>query len=170
MVIYVPGTEETDQKKQNMSLQQLGAAASTLQTSVTTNTADIATNAAAIAAFSSAWSAYTPSSAFATPGTSVMGAANGRWKQIGKTVFFSADCTVTTVGTGAGAWIIGLPTATTAGQVVGASGKEVITSGFLLSISTASTTTVSVNKYDNTSIALLGNGSRVAFVGVYEAA
>ncbi len=36
MVIYVPGTEETDQKKQNISLQQLGAATSTLQTSAAT--------------------------------------------------------------------------------------------------------------------------------------
>lgn len=34
MVIYVPGTEETDPKKQNMALQQLGGATSTLQTSV----------------------------------------------------------------------------------------------------------------------------------------
>lgn len=36
MVIYVPGTDETDSKKQNMSLQQLGGATSTLQTSVAT--------------------------------------------------------------------------------------------------------------------------------------
>lgn len=37
MVIFVPGTEETDQKKQNMSLQQLGAAVSALQTSDSTH-------------------------------------------------------------------------------------------------------------------------------------
>lgn len=42
MVIFVPGTEETDPKKQNMSLQQLGSATSALQTSNTTNTANIA--------------------------------------------------------------------------------------------------------------------------------
>lgn len=45
MVIYVPGTEETDQKKQNMSLQQLGAAVSALQTSLTSSLgADVALN------------------------------------------------------------------------------------------------------------------------------
>lgn len=35
MAVYVPGTEETDQKKQNMSLQQLGAALSSLQSAAT---------------------------------------------------------------------------------------------------------------------------------------
>ncbi len=48
--IYVPGTEETDPKKQNMALQQLGAAAKTIGDTVATNTTNIATNTAAIAA------------------------------------------------------------------------------------------------------------------------
>lgn len=43
MVIYVPGTEETDPKKQNMSLQQLGGATSTLQTTVAGHTATLLT-------------------------------------------------------------------------------------------------------------------------------
>lgn len=34
MVIFVPGTEETDPKKQNMSLQQLGSAVSTTQSNI----------------------------------------------------------------------------------------------------------------------------------------
>lgn len=42
MALYVPGTEETDPKKQNQSLQLIGAA-------TTTNTTDIATNTSAIA-------------------------------------------------------------------------------------------------------------------------
>lgn len=49
MVIFAPGTLETDPKKQNMALQQLGGATSALQTSVATNTANIATNTANIA-------------------------------------------------------------------------------------------------------------------------
>lgn len=117
-----------------------------------------------------AWTTYTPTSAFGTPGTSVMGTAIGRWKQIGKTVFFSADCTVTTVGTGTGNWNVGLPTATQAGIVVGASGKEVATLGVMLGVKGATTLSVDVTKYDNTSIALGGNGSRIIFLGTYEAA
>lgn len=46
MALYVPGTEETDPKKQNQSLQLLGGA-------ITTNTTDIATNTSAIATINS---------------------------------------------------------------------------------------------------------------------
>ncbi len=42
MVTYVPGTEETDPKKQNMSLQQIGPKLDTAIANVATNTADIA--------------------------------------------------------------------------------------------------------------------------------
>jgi hypothetical protein len=49
MVLYVPGTEETDPKKQNMSLQQIGSAATTNATNTATNTANIATNTTNIA-------------------------------------------------------------------------------------------------------------------------
>lgn len=35
MAVYVPGTEETDQKKQNMSLQQLGKAVAAIQSATT---------------------------------------------------------------------------------------------------------------------------------------
>lgn len=45
---YVPGTEETDPKKQNMSLQALGGAISTNTTNIATNTTNIATNTASI--------------------------------------------------------------------------------------------------------------------------
>jgi hypothetical protein len=115
-----------------------------------------------------AWVAYTPSSALSTPGTSVMGTPNGHWKQIGKTVFFSIDAAITTVGTGTGSWLLGLPTASTAPNIVGASGKEVATLGALLSIQGNTTTTISVLKYDNTSLALGGNGTRVQLLGTYE--
>lgn len=42
MALYVPGTEETDPKKQNQSLQLLGGAISALQTSLTALQADYA--------------------------------------------------------------------------------------------------------------------------------
>lgn len=117
-----------------------------------------------------AWTTYTPSSAFQTPGTSVMGASLGRFKQMGKTVWFSVDCTVTTVGTATGAWFIGLPvTAGGPGTVVGASGKEVITLGVLLSVG-GGATTITVQKFDNTSLTAGGNGTRVQIGGTFEAA
>ena len=54
MVIYVPGTEETDPKKQNMSLQAIAATATTTAASTATNTTNIASNTAAIAALNAA--------------------------------------------------------------------------------------------------------------------
>lgn len=48
--LFVPGTEETDQKKQNQSLQLLGGAISTNTTDIATNTAAIATLTATLAA------------------------------------------------------------------------------------------------------------------------
>lgn len=116
-----------------------------------------------------AWSAYSPTCVFSTPGTSVIGTIIGRFKQIGKTTFFSADCTVTTVGTGTGNLVISLPAANTLHTIVGASGKEVVTTGKLLAIQGTGSTTVNVTNFDNTSIATDGNGSRVQLLGTYEA-
>jgi hypothetical protein len=47
-MVYAPGTLETDQKKQNMALQQQASAITTATTNIATNTANIATNTAAI--------------------------------------------------------------------------------------------------------------------------
>ncbi len=41
-MVYVPGTEERDPKKQNVSLQELGRAAESLESDVAANTAAIA--------------------------------------------------------------------------------------------------------------------------------
>lgn len=49
MTVYVPGTGETDSKKQNMSLQALGAAQAVDEANIATNTTNIATNTASIA-------------------------------------------------------------------------------------------------------------------------
>lgn len=68
MVLYVPGTEETDPKKQNMSLQQLGGGLTTATTNIATNTANIATNTTNIA------SHQTVLTNLATPLTNVLSA------------------------------------------------------------------------------------------------
>lgn len=52
--LYVPPTEESDHKKQNMSLQLIGGATSTNTTNIATNTASITTNTSAITALQTA--------------------------------------------------------------------------------------------------------------------
>lgn len=49
-MVYAPGTQETDPKKQNRSLQANAAATATNTTNIATNTSGIAANTAAIAA------------------------------------------------------------------------------------------------------------------------
>lgn len=130
-----------------------------------------ATTINAVSLDNNAWTTYTPTSAWSTPGTSVMGASNGRFKQIGKLVWFTADCTCTTVGTGTGSWNVGLPTASFSSSFIPVvTGKEVITLGVLVAVGGLTTTVISVNKFDNTSLALGGNGTRINIGGFYEAA
>jgi hypothetical protein len=57
---YVPGTEEKDQKKVIMSLQQTAGATATNTTDIATNTADIATNTADIATLNAAVAGLNP--------------------------------------------------------------------------------------------------------------
>ncbi len=55
-----------------------------------------------------AWTAYTPT-VTATTGTFTTVSAVGNYKQIGKTVFFAAEITITTIGTAAGRMKVSLP-------------------------------------------------------------
>lgn len=73
--LYVPGTEETDPKKQNQSLQLIGGKTTENTTAIATNTADIATSAAAIAANTAAIAAITTPTA-ATKANQVAGTSN----------------------------------------------------------------------------------------------
>ena len=61
-----------------------------------------------------AWVTYTPTLAAGT-GTPTTTATQGRYKQIGKTVFAQFFVTVTTVGTAAGQMQVGLPVTVVAG-------------------------------------------------------
>lgn len=104
--LYVPPTGETDQKKQNQSIQLIGGILTTAvtntatnTTNIATNTTNIATNTASIAAHEAAWTAYTPTVS-ALAGTYTTSSASGKYLAIGKTVHLSVTVTITTVGTG----------------------------------------------------------------------
>lgn len=139
MVIYVPGTEETDQKKQNMSLQQLGTA---------------------IADIYGAWIAYTPT---ITPqGGAFTGAtivASGRYKKIGKTVLLQADVLLTALGSGVptGGLRISIPFTAAAFNFAGYS-REVLLTGKSGSANViANGTTLDARDADNATYISAGN-------------
>lgn len=71
MTYYVPGTEETDQKKVIMSLQQTAGNTATNTTNIATNTANIATNTANIATNTATLAALTGSKITAALGANV---------------------------------------------------------------------------------------------------
>lgn len=116
----------------------------------------------------SAWTAYTPTFSAAS-GTITTAAAAGRWKQIGKTVNFTARLIITTNGTGAVAINLGLPTAAQGIDpgfyVVGR--ENGVTGGFLIGYF-SSTTNVQIF---TTALAYPGqNSAIIAISGSYEGA
>lgn len=70
----------------------------------------VVANIAAIAAINAAWTAWTPTITAST-GTITTKSAVARFKQIGKTVFFSADITITNAGSGTDFLVITVPVA-----------------------------------------------------------
>lgn len=194
MVFYAPGTEETDLKRVIMSLQQLGAAVTLLQSSVAANTAAIATNtgniatntagiaantasiaanAANIATINSAWSTWTPTYTWGTVGgTPATFTTNlARYKQVGKLVTFQLDVTMSAVGAGNGAGLVfSIPATATSTSLVIGSGKEKNITGKLLALEKNSTTTGYLVFADGTSPITAGAGSRFQFGGTLEAA
>lgn len=121
-----------------------------------------------------AWNPYTPtfsagSGSFATGGSAPV--ASGRYKQIGKTVWFTAKLVVGAagVGTAATSTIISLPV--TASQTTGCypTGRENQTSGSLLS-GWQQTSTTNVTFTTNASGFASGNNTTCEIAGTYEAA
>jgi hypothetical protein len=91
-----------------------------------------------VAALETAWVSYTPTIS-ASSGTITTSSGSGRYKQIGKTVYFQATATITTNGTGAGNLIITLPIAAQAANRFFGSGRD-STSGALCVWYNSSTT------------------------------
>lgn len=174
MVIYVPGTEETDPKKQNISLQQLGRTATSLQTSVATNTSNIATNTSGIAtnlasinAMKAAWTTYTPT---VTAGSGTFGSvsATGAYLLTGKTVLFAVTVTITTVGTASGTIVVSLPTGTAKRAAMIPVGETALAGTIGVGRIAAGATSMVIIRYDVGS--LISAGHVVTGSGVYEIA
>lgn len=123
-----------------------------------------------------AWATWTPtftmSTVGGTPITAAVSGTGARFKQIGKTVYFTLDATISNIGVGnAGAFLFTLPvTAFNASVVVVGTGKEPVVTGKLLSMSSNSATQGSIVFYDNTGLITGGNGVRPQCGGFYEAA
>jgi hypothetical protein len=181
MATYVPGTLESDPKKLVMSLQQIGprldgavSDIATNTTNIATNTINIATNTTNIATlqtktsgYESAWTAYTPTiDAAAGSFTTVSGV--GRYKQIGKTVFFTVTITITTNGT-ASSWVRAtLPNSTTAAANFSLSGRDDTAGIELHARITSGATRADIFKIDGTYPG--ADGKTLFLSGVYEAA
>jgi hypothetical protein len=180
-MVYAPGTLETDQKKQNMALQQQASAITsatadiatnaaniaTNAANIATNTANIATNTASIAAMQAAWTAYTPTVS-ATSGTLTSASASGRYLAIGKTVFVTISITITTNGTGATAVQATLPVNASTSLNQSLVGRENSATGKMLQgrILAASNTVVGILNYDNSYPGV--DGALLNISGVYE--
>jgi hypothetical protein len=118
-----------------------------------------------VSGYESAWTAYTPNVTSGT-GTFTSVAASGRYKQNGKTVHFTVNVTITTNGTAAGSVVVGLPVTAFGNGVF--CGRENGLTGFGLSVTIASSTTLLIQKYDATYLG--GNGAILAVSGTYDAA
>lgn len=129
----------------------------------------IGTNGAVTCATpSGAWTTYTPTCASNTGTITTFGAVTGQYLQIGKMVYFTARCDITTNGTGAGFIKIGLPfTAATNADFIGA-GTEASVSGKTVqaNILTGSPTNANVFFYDGTYPG--ANSAKIRITGFYE--
>lgn len=113
-----------------------------------------------------AWTSYTPTFACSS-GTPTTTTNVGRYKQIGKSIFFTADITITTVGTCAGTLFIGIPATSGTVKYGGVSGIEVgVNNKSITGYVSNGEAFVRANFYDGTTAATSGN--RVVVGGTYE--
>lgn len=97
-----------------------------------------------------AWITAAAPTITAASGTITTSSATCKYIQVGKTVFFRQNITITTNGTGAGAVVSTLPiTAATSGIYV-ASGRATSVSGKQLQAYAGATTTINIYNYDGT--------------------
>jgi len=114
-----------------------------------------------------AWASYTPTPSAQT-GSFTTASATGRFKQIGKTVFFQVEITITTNGTAAGTVKATLPV-TNSGHVYGGIGGREAASGLvLIGYMFASSGVVDIIGRDGSYPG--ANGRVVIVSGMYEAA
>ena len=111
----------------------------------------------------SGWTAYTPSVA-ASAGAIGSFTSSGRYKVVGKIVFFNATVVVTDAGTGTGALLIGLPVAAHASNRSTVTGIESASSGKMLIgtiFSASSALAAGVRMYDFSTVIVNGYSSTI---------
>lgn len=119
----------------------------------------------------SAWTAFTPTVTTAGGNFTTLGTVKGAYKQIGKTIFFEVDVSVTTVGaTASGQVYIGLPPSLIPNRNACVTGREFLTNGKLLNIAilAADQTFMRLLNYDGTVAFTNGNPYQFVVSGVYE--
>jgi hypothetical protein len=196
-MVFSPGTLEKDPKKQNIALQRHAAGIATNTTDIATNTADIATNTTDIAtntaniatnttniatnttniatnttdiaAIKAAWTSYTPTVS-ATSGTLTTTSTTGRYLQIGKTVYFTAQVTLTNVGTASGRISLGLPKTAGASSYVVAGVERQSTGNAITGLVGSGGTTALIDGYSGLTPNMIVNGYVLLIGGVYESA
>ncbi len=112
----------------------------------------------------SAWTTSTPS-VTSSGGTITTASCAFAYKALGKTVWFRAAVTITTSGTGSGFIQFTVPSGTTNAAVAGGGYNTTTAVSTIWSIP-ASSTTLSIAKYDGTT--QIGNGNVIVITGVYE--
>lgn len=114
-----------------------------------------------------AWTTYTPSVASITGSLTAYTVNSAQYKLMGKTLFLSADISITTNGTAATALTIGLPAFKLAKNPAVGSGREDALTGAMLQVwCEAGSGDLNVAKYDNTYG--LSDGSTVLVSAVIE--
>lgn len=111
-----------------------------------------------------AYTAYTPT-VTALAGTITTASAAGRFRQLGKTIFFQININITTNGTGATAVVATLPVQAAAFQY-SVNGRDALTGKMLNGTIAGSATTVFIQNYDGSYPA--ANGDTLTVSGTYE--
>lgn len=116
---------------------------------------------------SGSWTAWTPT-VTSEGGTFASVSGAGRYTQVGKSVFWNADLTITTVGTATGGVRFTLPVTARASLGSLGSGRDDAVSGKIQSVTFLSTTVAKVYDYNNASP--IAASAVLKLSGVYEAA
>lgn len=114
----------------------------------------------------SGWTSYTPAVA-ASSGAFAAASASGRFKQLGKLVFFQLTITIAAAGTAAGVVTATLP-ATAIAAFTFAGRENSVTGAMVQGIVSTASNLLTIVRYDNASI--IGDGHAIRLSGYFEAA
>lgn len=114
------------------------------------------------------WTPWTPT-VTAGSGAFTTASGTGRFKIVGTTVFWQAQFTITTIGTGAGC-LFTLPAIAQSSSAVIGSAREAALTGLSGTAILASSSQGSIARYDNGNIASGGSGTVIRASGSYELA